>query len=357
LTPNLANQPPFAQASTLTTSPLQVLTLGNGFPAINPTIASNTYAVDPNFRTPYGQTWNFSVEDEIARDWILSLGYVGTKGTKLDLLTGPNLVTAGSLSVKNAQQFTYESSGASSIYNGLRAELIRQFHGGLSLDAQYIYSKSLDDAASVGGAGRVVAQNWQDLHSEWGLSSFDVRQRLTFRHAYELPFGERKRFLNHGGPAAAVLGDWRIMGNATIQSGEPLTARILGNLSASGGTGAYQSLRADATGQSVSLPASERTTREYFNTAAFTVPATGFGNAGRNTIPGPSSARYDLSLSRFMTFSRERGVRANFRIAANNVFNTPSFTGLSTVVNSSTFGRVTSVGSMRTLTLSMRLNF
>jgi Carboxypeptidase regulatory-like domain len=358
LTPNLANQPPFAQASTLTTSAQQVLTLENGFPAINPTIASNTYAVDPNFRTPYGQTWNFSVEDEIAREWILSLGYVGTKGTKLDLLIGPNLASAGGLTVTNAQQFIYETSGASSIYNGLRTELIRQFHNGFSLDAEYVFSKSIDDAASVGGSGRVVAQNWQDLQAERGLSSFDVRHRFTLRQSYELPFGDRKRFLNHGGAAAAVLGDWRIMANATIQSGQPLTARVLGNVSASGGTGAYQSLRADATGQPVSLTSSERSALEYFNTAAFAVPPAGqLGNAGRNTIPGPSSANVDMSLNRFVTISRERGIRANFRVAANNVFNTPNYTGLGTVVNASDFGRVTSVGTMRTLTLSMRLNF
>ena len=90
LTPHLADQPPFAQASTLLTSPQQVLTLENGFPAVGPDVLTNTYAVDPNFRTPYGQNWNLAAEGEVARDLILSVGYVGTKGTMLDLLLGPN---------------------------------------------------------------------------------------------------------------------------------------------------------------------------------------------------------------------------------------------------------------------------
>ncbi len=365
LVPNLANQPPFAQASTLTTSRQQVLTLEQGFPQVSPTIARNTYAVDPNFRTPYGQTWNFSIEDEILRDWILSLGYVGTKGTKLDLLLGPNLAitstpldTQSQLSLKNAQQFTYETSGASCIYNGLNVELRRQFHGGLSVDALYTFSKSIDDAASVGGAGHTVAQNWQDLTAERGLSSFDVRHRLTLRQSYELPFGDRKRFLNRGGTLAKLLGDWRIMNMATLQSGNPFTARALGNLSTGAGTGAYQSLRADATGLPVSLPASEWTTLEFFNTAAFAPPQAGeFGTAGRNTIPGPGKINFDMSLGRMLTFSREKNIGADFRVEANNIFNTPQYTGLATVVNATDFGRVTSVGSMRALTISMRLRF
>jgi Carboxypeptidase regulatory-like domain len=365
LTPNLANQPPFAQASTLTTSPMQILTLEEGFPQIDPTIARNTYAVDPNFRTPYGQSWNFSVQDEVFRDWILTLGYVGTKGTKLDLLLGPNLSTAGSpldtqsqLYLKNAQQFTYETSGASSIYQGLTVELRRQFHRGLSLDALYTFSKSIDDASSVGGAGHTVAQNWQDLVAERGLSAFDIRHRLTIRHSYELPFGDRQRFLNHGGLLGDMFGDWRIMGNATIQSGTPFTASALGNLSAGAGTGAYQALRADATGLPVSLPSSGRTTLEFFNVAAFAPPAPGmFGNAGRNTIPGPGKFNYDFSLGRFLTFSREKNIGADIRVAADNVFNTPQYAGLATVVNATDFGRITSVGSMRTLTFTLRLRF
>jgi Carboxypeptidase regulatory-like domain len=365
LTPKLANQPPFAQASTLTTSPQQGLTLEDGFPVVDPTIARNTYAVDPNFRTPYGQSWNFSLEDEIMRDWILSLGYVGTKGTKLDLLLGPNLATSGAplnaqgqLSLKNAQQFTYETSGASSIYQGMTVELRRQFHNGLSLDALYTFSKSIDDAASVGGAGGTVAQNWQDLQAERGLSSFDIRHRLTLRHSYELPFGDRKRFLNHGGVLAGVVGDWRITGNATLQTGNPFTASALGNISTGAGTGAYQALRADATGLPVSLPAAQRTTLEYFNTAAFAAPEAGmFGDAGRNTIPGPGKVNFNMSLGRFLTFSREKNIGADFRVEANNVFNTPQYAGLATVVNATNFGRVTSVGSMRALTISMRLRF
>lgn len=354
--PKLENQPPFAQASTLLTSPAQLLTLQDGFPAVGPNVLTNTYAVDPNYRTPYAQTWNLLLQDELAHNIILDVGYVGTKGTALDLLLGPN--PAGSNNTPNALEYTYETAGASSNYNALQVSLRRQFHRGMSLWGRYTYSKALDDAGSVGGVGSIVAQNYLDVAAEYGLATFDRRNQFLLNYTWELPFGDRHRFLNHGGALEHVFGNWQVSGVTTLESGEPLTASVQGNVGASGGTGAYFSLRPDATGESVGLPSSERSTLQYFNTAAFTLPPTGeLGNAGRDTVPGPPLYNFNVSLDRLLTFSRERGITGDFRIGANNVLNTPEFTGLDAVVNSTSFGRVTSVSTMRTVSASFRLRF
>ena len=69
-----------------------MLTLEDGFPTLSSNTIHNTYAADSNFRRPYAQTWNFSLEDEIFRNVVLSVGYIGTKGTKLDLLLSPDSV-------------------------------------------------------------------------------------------------------------------------------------------------------------------------------------------------------------------------------------------------------------------------
>lgn len=362
--PNLASQPPFAQAATLITSPTQVLTLQDGFPAVSPNILKNTYAVDPDFRTPYAQSWNVSLEDEVFKNVILSLGYVGTKGTKLDLLLAPNQFLSsgapgqGGLALRNTLAFTYETFGASSIYNALQVGLRRQFHNGYSVSGNYTYSKSIDNAAAVGGAGRTVAQNYLDLQAERGLSSFDMRHRLIIHHTYEFPFGDRKRWLSHGGVAGHVIGNWQVSGVTTIQSGNPFTARVLGNLGNIGGTAAIANLRADATGQPVSLGGTSSTTQEFFNTTAFALPSAGqFGDAGRNTVPGPGMVNFNMSLERFFTFSRERGIRGSFRVSTNNLMNTPNWSGLATVVNGQDFGRVTSVRGMRTITFALRMRF
>ena len=158
--------------------------------------------------------------------------------------------------------------------------------------------------------------------------------------------------------SARVLGNWQVSGVTTIQSGTPFTARVLGNQSNNSGTGANFSERAQATSLPVSLDGAARTTLDFFNTAAFTLPPAGqYGNAGRNTIPGPGTVNFNMSLSRFLTISQERGVRAEFRLEADNLLNTPNFAGLATVVNAQDFGRVTGVKSMRELTVSMRLRF
>ena len=143
-----------------------------------------------------------------------------------------------------------------------------------------------------------------------------------------------------------------------MQSGNPLSARVLGNQSNNSGVGAYGSERADATGEPVSLPASEQSTLRFFNTGAFALPPAGqFGNAARNTIPGPGLVNFNMSLGRFLTISQERGLRLDFRVEANNLFNTPNFSGLATVINAADFGRVTSVRDMRTLDFVIRLRF
>src|SRR5207247_5380272 len=130
------------------------------------------------------------------------------------------------------------------------------------------------------------------------------------------------------------------------------------NLSNNTGIGAYGSQRADATGVAAGLPASEQSTLRYFNTDAFALPPPGqFGNAGRDTIPGPRTIDFNMSLDRHVTISQEKGVRADFRVEANNIFNTPSYSGLGSVVNATNFGRVTSVKGMRTLDFSLRLRF
>jgi hypothetical protein len=362
---NMASQPPFAHASTLVTTPKEVLTLENGFPELGANILTNTYALDPNFRTPYAQTWNFSIEDEVVRNVILSIGYVGTKGTKLDLLLAPNQsppgapITSGAqTALRNTLAFTYETSGAASIYHGLQVGLRRQFHGGFSMSGTYTFSKSIDDAASIGGAGRTVAQNYLDLEAERGLSSFDVRNKLLINHMYQFPFGDQRRWLNKGGTMARVFGNWQLSGITTIQSGTPYTAQILGNLSNRAGTAAISNLRANATGLPVELPRSQRTALDFFNTAAFSLPDPGeYGDAGRDTIPGPGFVNFNMSLDKLVTFSREHGIRGDFRVESDNIFNTPKFAGLATVVNGQGFGRVTSVGAMRSVIFSLRLRF
>jgi Carboxypeptidase regulatory-like domain len=381
LVQNLVNQAPFATTSTLVAGPAQVLTLQNGFPTISSTTVRNTFAVDPNLLTPYAQSWNAMVEQNLSQSYILSVAYIGTRGTHLNLLLVPGV---GSALASTTLPFEYDTSGASSLYNGLRVSLRHFSRRDFSFFLNYTFSKAEDNASSVGGTattrffrtggpgglggGSAISaavsplapvQNPSDLGAEWALSGFNPTHSLRGFVRYQLPFGERGRFLKNGGALSAILSRWSLSDITTISSGLPYTAYVSGNASNNvSGLAPFGGLRADATGLPVMLPSSQRTTLNYFNTGAFALPAAGaFGNAGRNTVPGPPTINFNMGLDRLITISREKNITANFRIATNNTFNIVNYSGLSTTINSNTFGRVTGVGSMRTMTLSLRLRF
>ena len=113
-------------------------------------------------------------------------------------------------------------------------------------------------------------------------------------------------------------------------------------------------LRADYNGSDIYL--SDPTTMRYFNTDAFSIPASGtFGNAARNLIIGPGSHNLNMNLSKNVNFGRTRGV--NIRLQASNVLNTVQFSSIDTLVNSPTFGQVTAVRPMRSVQLILRFRF
>jgi hypothetical protein len=360
----LASQPPFAISNNLVTRPDQILTLTNGFPSDPQFTVLNSYAVDRYLRIGYVQQWNLDLQQQLRHNLVVTISYNGAKGSKLDLLRSPNRTPPGSpLSnsspgiISNAQEFLYETSGASSIYHAMNVRVQRRFTSGFSLNGSYIFGKSIDNASSIGGGQQTVALIDTNLRAERGLSSFDIRHQLSIGGVYEFPFGTRKRYLSGGGAAARVLGGWSISGSGVVQSGSPYTARILGNSVVYSSSGANQSERADATGLPVALPSDLETIDHFFNADAFTVPAPGrFGNAGRNTITGPGSTTINMALTKNFVLSND-GRRLEFRAQASNLLNTPNFTGLATVVDASNFGRLTSTASMRQFDFTLRLRF
>jgi len=359
----LLNQPPNSSAQTLLTSSAQVLTLQNGFPLLAPGQIPNTIAVDPNYRTGYAQMWNLSVETTPIRNVNIELTYTGTKGTHLDLLRSPNravtldpLSTQFSRRIPTASEFTYETFGASSIYHALQLRVTRRMTRGFMLMGNYTYGKSLDNASSIGGGAPIVVYNDDNFTLDRGRSSFDVRHRFNSFLFYDLPFGERKRWAKAGWQASA-FSNWTMNANISIQSGTPYTARLLGNASNNSGSGSSFSERPNQVGDPT-LPSDQRDPLHFINPAAFALPLPGtFGNAGRNTITGPGIFTVNGSVGRWVALGKDRQRRLDMRLEIQNLFNTPNFTGLNTVVNSTNFGRVSGARAMRSMDLNIRFNF
>ncbi len=245
----LAQQPPFATTNSVNTSSADILTLQRGFTTTSPREITNTFAVDKNYRTPYAGTWNFSIQRDLPGGFFAELGYLGTKGTRLDVRTLPNqaapgsaLTTAAGTQLGNAVGFTYDQSVGNSIFHSGHVRVVRRFNKGVSLNLFYQYAKSIDDSSTFGGAGNTVAQNWLDISAERGLSSFDVRHQLTASFIWTSPVQAEQRF-------GKLLKSWQVSGNITAQTGNPLTARALGNSQQLAQTGGMGRGRAEATGE------------------------------------------------------------------------------------------------------------
>ena len=299
---------------------LPALTIANAFPRTSSTGFPSYFGVDPNARTPYVQQWTASLQHELPGQALLEIAYAGSKGTKLGRFrqfntpahveTGENLgPRPGDLQALR----TFPELGkiiqrqhiANSSYNSLQVKVEKRMSGRLSLLASFVWSKSIDDADSVipGQFDSVGAQDERNLRLERGLSFFNVGRRISAGYVYRLPLG------------------WTLSGMVTLQDGTPLNPFYFAVDFANSGT----PNRPDVVpGVPVSLPRSQRTADHFFNTDAFTAPAPfTFGNAGRDTIPGPGNNDFDFSLERRFRI-REAGA-IQFRAEAFNTFNHPNW--------------------------------
>ncbi len=344
----LASQPPFATSNSITTSLASPLNTATAFTQTASQTILNTYAIDRYYKVGYAQTWNFSIQRNLPLNLVIDTGYLATKGTRLDIERQPNRATPGSpltaeerRQIGNAVGFTYESAEGNSILHSGFLRLSRRFRHGFSGSISYTLAKSIDNASTFGGGGATVAQNDKDLSLERGLSSFDRRHTFSANYMFSSPSQGNR-----------LLKDWTLNGGVTANSGTPLTARVLGNQSNSGGSGAIGSGRADATGLSIGGGSGP------FNLAAFTIPPSNrFGNAGRNTIPGPGLFSMNLGVGRSFRLGNDGRRRLEFHVDATNFTNHVNFTSYGTVVNALNYGLVTAAGQMRTISSSLRFRF
>jgi hypothetical protein len=347
----LAFQPPFSFTQTNIASAPPPLTIQNGFPPPTASVTNN-YAVAKSYRLGYAQVWNLDIQRELPGNVMLNLDYTGTKGAHLDVVRAPNRGPSGLL-LPDVQSFLLETSDANSMLHSGSLRLRKRLQHGIAVGGSYTYSKSIDDASSIGGGATVVAQDNNNIAAERGLSSFDQRHRFSADYVVELPFGSGRRWLNKEGWGERAFGNWTLSGQLNIASGTPWTARVLGDFS-DVARGTNGTLRADYLGGPIYL--SNPTIRQWFNTAAFQPPPPGaFGDSARNLIIGPGSFGLDMSLSKTIPIKESRSLEV--RLSATNIFNHPNYSVIDTVVNSPTFGQVTAVGSMRKVQFMTRFSF
>jgi hypothetical protein len=347
----MAQQSPLSKSLSVQNSPTDMLTLANPFIA-SPGITPNTFAIDPNFRVGYVHTWNLTLQRDLPGGLVMQASYLGNKGTRGVQQFYPNSYPIGALNPCPTcpSGYAYMTSNGNSERESGSFQLRRRLHGGFTATLQYTYSKSIDDAA-LGGRGQggsVIAQNWLDLEGERGLSTFDQRHLLNVNLQYTTGMGL------HGGTLLSgwrgqLIKEWTVATNITAGSGLPLTPIYLAAVPGTGGTG---SIRPDYTGANLYAPPSGL----FLNPAAYTAPLPGqWGNAGRDSITGPSQFSLNATLAR--TFRLTDRLNLNLQFDSNNALNHVVFPSWNTIVNGAQFGLPNPANAMRTIQTTVRVRF
>jgi hypothetical protein len=166
-------------------------------------------------RNAYVQIWNLDIQRQLPGNVQLNVGYNGAKGTRLD--TERALVpscgatdSCAAASNEAAAPFIYESSEGNSILHAGSVRVRKRMSKGLGISASYVFSKSIDDASSIGGGGTVVVQNPFYLPGDRGLSSFDARHNLNLQLQYSSGTGLAGGTLLNGWRGALVK-DWTLL--------------------------------------------------------------------------------------------------------------------------------------------------
>jgi len=328
----LVGQPPFADTVTVTGDEAAPLSIAEALIAPTPP-TTNNWAVDKDY-------------------WVAIAGYTGVKGTNLDILRAPSLGAGGILD-PGALPYIWESSGGHSQMNAGNFQLQKRLSHGYSGAISYTLARAMDNASSLGAGAPVVAQNDQDLAAEYARSNFDRRQQISGNIYFELPWGPNRRWLRNGGMLAELFGEWAAQFTLTIQSGTPLTARVLG-AATDLLRGVNGSLRANYNGAPIAL--TDPTVDEFFNVTAFSTPLPGqYGDSGRNIITGPGTHQLNGLFQRDIRMGDNRSL--TLQVNAINLLNTVQWAAVDTNINSTQFGQVISARPMRAITITARVRF
>jgi trimeric autotransporter adhesin len=386
--------------------------LSNPFPSgiVQPTgntlgplegIGQSISLVSPTGKSPEVQQYSVDIQRELGWGVALEVGYVGSHSTHLTISSAnvnintlnPSLLSMGT-ALNTSVANPYYGHGGSGIvgtatvaqyqlllpysafgsvsesyndYNHARydsgiVKVQKRFAHGLTFLSTLTYSRANDASSGGVGNGTLNAggggpQNPYNLAAEYGRSNFDTPLRFSASFTYELPVGKGKMFMNDGNKAMNyAFGGWTVNGVSLFQSGFPLQVIDSTNFNSSYG---YAVQRPNATGVSPVISGSiESRLNQYLNPAAFsTAPQFTFGNTSR-TLPlrGPGQVNWDVSL--FKTVSIKERLKAQFRLEALNLTNTPLFAAPNLSYGSSTFGKITTqVNFSRQLQMALRFSF
>jgi Carboxypeptidase regulatory-like domain/TonB dependent receptor-like, beta-barrel len=343
----------------------------------------NTFGDDPKYKDGYSQQYHLEVQRQITPTMLVSAAYVGSKNGRLPYTgfanaarqasptgTSPTAVDALRAMPWVNANITYTQSIGYSNYNALQARFQRRFSDGFHTLVSYTWGKSIDVSsgyfnAENGAGGSATVQNYYDMSTARGVSSYDITQFLSWATVYELPLGRGKKWLQSG-PASLILGNWQANYIFQARSGQPYNPQVTGdlaNLKGSAQTAPNNYLRPNLIADPfVAGPVAANpdpncqktvsqggraadvvhTSASWFNVCAFGIPTGAFGNLGRNSFRGPHVVNMDFSL--FKSVPVYEGWSLQLRFEAFNVFNIQNYAEPSALTINNQTQIITGVG-------------
>lgn len=326
-----------------------------------------------NFQTPYTQTSNLTLEYQLDKSDAVQVAYVGSLGRHLDILgthNSPSQAVAPGASIYNYIPFpdfspnsSYESTNGASNYNSMQIVFTRQMNHGVSVIANYSYSKCLSDAAQFDSSFPGYRAEWLPGFGIGGdnqLCDSDATHVVHLSGTFELPVGRNRTFLSGANHLVdAVVGGWSFNYLFGYQSGQPFT------INCPVATTAFFGCYANVV-PGVGIYKGAKTQTHWLNASAFSNPAV-YSSATPNfaylggegqQARGPSYANVDASL--FKQFELYKETRLEFRAEAFNLTNTTHFgqPGNLDFTNTTNFSQITSLrGNPRLLQFALKLYF
>src|SRR5580704_2518363 len=293
--------------------------------------------IQPNPPRSYDMEWNFNIQQNIAPDTVLQLGYTGSRRVHLPYFTNnfdmvlPTVTPQGYVWPVNGTplnpnvgQISGTLWNSDSIFHALEVQVTRRLSKGLQAGVSYTWGKIIDSGSesqtsNPGTFVNSVPTLWFDEKYGRGLADFDIRQNLTVNYIWKIPSLK-------AGPRALqrALNSWQWGGILHVASGEPFTPIITGDPLGMKGDQFDRPDVLTGPGCSGSL-VNAGNPLDYIKTQcfAFPNPSTRFGDAGRNILIGPGFVNLDTSL--FRNIGNLEKLHTQFRAEFFNVLNHTNF--------------------------------
>jgi hypothetical protein len=359
----------------------QGYTPGLASPANFNPVAANILYMPRDLKTPYVQSWFFSIQRKLPLETVLDVAYVGNHSVATPIIADynqalPQATPTGTASLQSRRPnqafgpITWYDPIGFSTYNALQVKLERRFSKGFQFLNSFTWGKAIDNGGQsldTNNGNQASPQDVRNMQAERGLSNYDQKFNDILSLVYEVPVGRNRKFAASV-PAALdqVIGGWQFSIINTALSAQPINLRAwvgsvpaafqtVGNLADFRGG---ETFRPNVIGP-VLADESVRSVDNYFNkdnVVLPTDPSHPFGNAGRNNVRATALNQLDLGLFKNFRLPKE-SMKLQFRSEMFNALNHTNFTAANGDRASAGFGTIRGTYPARQIQFALKLMF